>query len=92
MPSGAVRPGPGRGRLEDVIKSPHQPKWQSCYDNALIESFWGRVQTELPTADAGGPGIELANALPAADDRAQQQFHMLTAGPAVVSSPGNASP
>ena len=34
-----------------------------CYDNAVIESFWGRVQTELLKRRRWRTRIELANAL-----------------------------
>ena len=34
-----------------------------CYDNAMIESFWGRVQTELLNRAALAHRLELANAL-----------------------------
>lgn len=34
-----------------------------CYDNAVIESFWGRVQTELLDRRRWRTRIELANAL-----------------------------
>ena len=34
-----------------------------CYDNAVIESFWGRVQTELLNRRRWKTRIELANAL-----------------------------
>jgi putative transposase len=34
-----------------------------CYDNAVIESFWGRVQTELLNRQRWRTRIELANAI-----------------------------
>src|SRR6185436_18332387 len=34
-----------------------------CYDNALIESFWGRMQTELLNRQRWRTRIELANAI-----------------------------
>ncbi len=34
-----------------------------CYDNAVIESFWGRMQTELLNRRRWRTRIELANAL-----------------------------
>ena len=34
-----------------------------CYDNAMIESFWGRVQTELLDRRRWRTRLELANAL-----------------------------
>jgi putative transposase len=34
-----------------------------CYDNAVIESFWGRMQTELLNRQRWATRIELANAI-----------------------------
>jgi transposase InsO family protein len=34
-----------------------------CYDNAMIESFWGRVQVELLNRQRWRTRVELANAL-----------------------------
>jgi transposase InsO family protein len=34
-----------------------------CYDNAMIESFWGRMQTELLNRKRWKTRIELANAI-----------------------------
>jgi putative transposase len=34
-----------------------------CYDNAMIESFWGRVQTELLNRQRWRTRLELTNAL-----------------------------
>jgi putative transposase len=34
-----------------------------AYDNAVIESFWGRMQTELPNRQRWRTRIELANAI-----------------------------
>ena len=34
-----------------------------CYDNAMIESLWGRMQTELLNRKRWRTGIELANAI-----------------------------
>ncbi|PCK24300.1 hypothetical protein CHR55_26865 [Rhodococcus qingshengii] len=34
-----------------------------CYDNATIESFWGRMQTELLNRKRWRTRIELANAI-----------------------------
>jgi hypothetical protein len=34
-----------------------------CYDNAVIESFWGRVQTELLDRQRWRTRLELGNAL-----------------------------
>jgi transposase InsO family protein len=34
-----------------------------CHDNAMIESFWGRMQTELLNRQRWRTRIELANAI-----------------------------
>jgi transposase InsO family protein len=34
-----------------------------CFDNAMIESFWGRMQTELLNRHKWRTRIELANAI-----------------------------
>ena len=34
-----------------------------CYDNAVIESFWGRMQTELLNRRRWRTPVELANAM-----------------------------
>jgi transposase InsO family protein len=34
-----------------------------CYDNAMIESFWGRMQTELLNRQKWRTRLELANAI-----------------------------
>jgi putative transposase len=34
-----------------------------CYDNAMIESFWGRVRTELLDRRRWRTRLELANAI-----------------------------
>jgi putative transposase len=34
-----------------------------CYDNAMIESFWGRMQVELLNRQKWNTRIELANAI-----------------------------
>lgn len=34
-----------------------------CYDNAVIESYWGRMQTELLNRKRWKTRIELANAM-----------------------------
>lgn len=34
-----------------------------CFDNAVIESFWGRMQTELLNRKRWKTRIELANAI-----------------------------
>jgi putative transposase len=35
----------------------------SCYDNAAIESFWGRMQVELLNRRRWNARLELANAI-----------------------------
>jgi len=35
----------------------------SCYDNSMIESFWGRMQTELLDRRMWRTRLELANAI-----------------------------
>ncbi len=35
----------------------------SCYDNAVIESFWGRMQVELLNRKRWNTRLELANAI-----------------------------
>jgi len=34
-----------------------------CYDNAVIESFWGRMQTELLNKKRWHTRVELAHAI-----------------------------
>jgi putative transposase len=34
-----------------------------CFDNAVIESFWGRMQTELLNRQRWRTRVELANAI-----------------------------
>jgi putative transposase len=34
-----------------------------CYDNAMVESFWGRMQTELLNRKRWRTRLELANAI-----------------------------
>jgi putative transposase len=34
-----------------------------CYDNAMIEAFWSRMQVELLNTRRGGTRVELANAI-----------------------------
>jgi transposase InsO family protein len=45
------------------ISEPSMGRVGSAYDNAMMESFWGRVQTELLDRKAWRTRIELANAL-----------------------------
>jgi len=35
----------------------------SCYDNSMIESFWGHMQTELLNRKSWRTRLELANAI-----------------------------
>ena len=35
----------------------------SCYDNAVVESFWGRMQVELLNRRRWNTRLELANAI-----------------------------
>jgi transposase InsO family protein len=35
----------------------------SCFDNAMIESFWSRMQVELPDRRSWRTRVELANAI-----------------------------
>ena len=46
-----IGPGPLDGSIGD------------CYDNALIKSFWGRMQTELLNRQRWKTCLELANAI-----------------------------
>ncbi len=50
-------------RARDSGLVPSMGSIGDCYDNAVIESFWGRVQTELLNRRRCKTRIELANAL-----------------------------
>jgi transposase InsO family protein len=50
-------------RARDSGLVPSMGSIGDCYDNAVIESFWGRVQTELLNRRRWRTRIELANAL-----------------------------
>ena len=50
-----------RARASGLV--PSMGSTGDCYDNAMIESFWGRVQTELLNRQRWRTRIELANAL-----------------------------
>jgi transposase InsO family protein len=50
-------------RAQDSGLVPSMGSIGDCYDNAVIESFWGRVQTELLNRRRWKTRIELANAL-----------------------------
>lgn len=50
----------GRARVPGLLAS--MGSMGDCYDNAVIESFWGRVQTELLNRQRWRPRLELANA------------------------------
>ncbi len=42
-------------KIKDTALSPSMGTIGDGYDNAPIESFWGRAQTELPCATDGHP-------------------------------------
>ncbi|MDT7649660.1 MAG: hypothetical protein QOI36_1066 [Pseudonocardiales bacterium] len=50
-------------RAHDSGLVPSMGSIGDCFDNAVIESFWGRVQTELFNRRRWKTRIELANAL-----------------------------
>jgi transposase InsO family protein len=50
-------------RLVDAGIVPSMGSIGDCYDNAMIESFWGRMQTELLNRKRWKTRIELANAI-----------------------------
>jgi putative transposase len=50
-----------RARVSGLL--PSMGSIGDCYDNAVIESFWGRVQTELLNRQRWRTRLELANAL-----------------------------
>jgi putative transposase len=50
-----------RARISGLL--PSMGSIGDCYDNAMIESFWGRVQTELLNRQRWRTRLELANAL-----------------------------
>jgi len=50
-------------RAQESALVPSMGSIGDCYDNAVIESFWGRVQTELLNRRRWRTRIELANAL-----------------------------
>ena len=50
-------------RAKDAGLLPSMGAVGSCYDNSMIESFWGRMQTELLNRNAWRTRLELANAI-----------------------------
>lgn len=50
-------------RAKDSGLVPSMGSVGDCYDNAVIESFWGRMQTELLNRQRWKTRIELANAI-----------------------------
>jgi putative transposase len=50
-----------RARASGLV--PSMGRVGSCFDNAMIESFWGRMQTELLNRKRWRTRIELANAI-----------------------------
>ncbi|MGJ6969284.1 hypothetical protein ACSDR0_46085 [Streptosporangium sp. G11] len=53
-------------RLDDIeaaLADGDADRIGACFDNAVIESFWGRMQTELPNCKRWKTRIELANAI-----------------------------
>lgn len=54
-------PSPAGSRDSGLV--PSMGSIGDCYDNALIESFWGRMQTELLNRKRWMTRIELANAM-----------------------------
>jgi transposase InsO family protein len=50
-------------RAHDSGLLPSMGSIGDCFDNAVIGSFWGRLQTELPNRRRWKTHIELANAL-----------------------------
>ncbi|MBF6302119.1 transposase [Nocardia amamiensis] len=46
-----------------MVRAPVMGAFGDCYDNAVIESFWGRMQTELLNRQRWKTRIELANAI-----------------------------
>jgi transposase InsO family protein len=50
-------------RVRDAGLVPSMGSIGDCYDNALMESFWGRMQTELLNRRKWRTRLELANAI-----------------------------
>ena len=60
----APQAGQAGGQPAIAAVRPGAPEWAAAAsDNAVIESFWGRVQTELLNRRRWRTRIELANAL-----------------------------
>jgi len=51
----------GRARASGLL--PSMGSTGDCYDNAMIEAFWGRMQTELLNRQRWRTRLELANAI-----------------------------
>ncbi len=56
-------PGPFSQKVRDAGLAPSIGAVGSPYDNALVESFWGRLQVELLDRQPWKTRIELASAL-----------------------------
>ncbi len=50
-------------RVQDAGLAPSMGSIGDCFDNGMIESFWGRMQTELLNRRRWKTRIELANAI-----------------------------
>jgi len=50
-------------RVQDAGLAPSMGSIGDCYDNGMMESFWGRMQTELLDRRRWRTRIELANAI-----------------------------
>nr|WP_169807158.1 IS3 family transposase [Micromonospora rosaria] len=50
-------------RAQETGLAPSMGSIGDCYDNGMIESFWGRMQTELLNRRTWRTRIELANAI-----------------------------
>ncbi|MFI6763826.1 transposase [Micromonospora sp. NPDC050417] len=50
-------------RVHDAGLAPSMGSIGDCYDNGMMESFWGRMQTELLDRQRWRTRIELANAI-----------------------------
>jgi putative transposase len=52
-----------QGEAQEAGLAPSMGSIGDCYDNGMIESFWGRMQTELLNRRRWRTRIELANAI-----------------------------
>ncbi|WP_344142602.1 integrase core domain-containing protein, partial [Polymorphospora rubra] len=50
-------------RVQEAGLAPSMGTIGDCYDNGMMESFWGRMQTELLNRRRWRTRIELANAI-----------------------------